>query len=131
MLQQFVNKYNVLLPQSVGKLEFLAKKFNAFFVKKIETVLVSIGLPNDLKLNDSHTTTLDTFHVFKLSHLKLLLAKFLNSTTLSDVIPTRLCKIVLTNSPDSFFAFYNLTVQTKYLPKSIQTRRRDGAPKEV
>ena len=59
----------------LGEPECLAKKFHAFFVKKIETVISSIPLTNCLKLNNSHTTTLDTFKVFALSDLKLLLPK--------------------------------------------------------
>ena len=61
MLQQLLGKNNVVPPQSLGEPECLAKKFNAFFVKKIETVLVSIPLTNGLKMNNSHTTTLETF----------------------------------------------------------------------
>ena len=51
MLQQLLGKNN-LLPQSLGEPECLGKKFNAFFVKKIETVLFSLLLTNGLKLND-------------------------------------------------------------------------------
>ena len=40
MLQQLLGRNNVL-PQSLGEPECLANKFNAFFVKKIEAVLVS------------------------------------------------------------------------------------------
>ena len=61
MLQQLLGKNNVVLPQSLGEPECLAKKFNAFVVKNIETVLVSIPLTNGLELNNSHTTTLDAF----------------------------------------------------------------------
>ena len=70
MLQQLLGKNNVVLPQSLGELECLAKKFNAFFVKKIEAVLVSLPLTNGLELNDSHTTTLDNFQVFTLIDLQ-------------------------------------------------------------
>ena len=61
MLQQLLGKNNVVLPQSLGEPECLAKKFNASFVKKIETVLVSIPLTNCLKLNNSHKTTWTLF----------------------------------------------------------------------
>ena len=70
-------------------------------------MLVSIPLTNGLKLNNSHTITLDTFHVFTLSDLKLLLPNISNSTAPNDAIPTSLCKIVLTNSPDYFIALIN------------------------
>ena len=51
MLQQLLGKNKIVLPQSLGELECLAKKkFNFFFVKKIETVLVSIPLTNGLNL---------------------------------------------------------------------------------
>ena len=103
MPQQLLGK-NVFLPQSLAGPECLAKKFNAFFVKKIEAVLASILLTNGLKLNNSHTTTLDTSQVFTLSDLKLLLPKFLNSSAPNDIIPLKLCKIVLKNSPDYFIA---------------------------
>ena len=61
MLQQLLGKNKVVLPQSLGEPECLAKKFSAFFVMNIETVLVSIPLTNGLELNISHTTTLDAF----------------------------------------------------------------------
>ena len=72
------------------------------------------------KLIDSHTTSLDIFHVFTLRDLKLLLTIISNSTAPSDVIPTRLCKIVLTNSPDYFIALINLTLQTRYFPNQFK-----------
>ena len=109
MLQQLLGKNNVVLPQSLGEPECLANKFNAFFVKKIEAVLVSPPPMNDLEFVDSHTTTLDSCQVFTLSNLHLLLPKILNSMAPSDVIITRLCKIVSTNSPDYFIALINLT----------------------
>ena len=111
MLQQLLGKNNVVLPQSLGEPECLANKFNASFVKKIEAVLVSLPPTNGLELIDSHTTTLESFQVFTLSKLQLLVPKILNSTAPSDVIPTRLCKIVLTNSPDYFIALINLTLR--------------------
>ena len=90
MLQQLLGKNIVVLPLSLGEPECLAKKFNAFFVKEIETVLVSIPLTNGLELNNSHTTTLYASQVFTLSNLKLLLPEILNSTAPNDVILTRL-----------------------------------------
>ena len=124
MLQQLLGKNNVL-PQSLGEPECLAKKFNDFFIKKIEAVLVSLPLTNGLELNESHTTILDKFQVFTLSDLQLLLPKISNSTTPSDVIPTRLCKIVLTNCVNQFNS------SDRILSKSIQTRSREAAHKEV
>ena len=120
MLQQLLEKSYVVLPQSLGEPACLAKKFNAFFVKKIGAVLVSIPLTNSLKLNNSHKTTLDTFQVLTLSDLKLLPPKMSNNTAPNDVIPTRLCKIVLTNSPDYFIALINLTLQTGYFPNQFK-----------
>ena len=96
---QHLGKHNAVLPQSLGEPECLANKFNAFFVKKIEAVLVS--LPPTHGFTTSNTT----------SKLQLILPKISNSTAPSDVIPTRLCKIVLTNSPDYFIASINLTLQ--------------------
>ena len=64
MLKQLLGKNNVLLPQSLGEPECLAKKFNAFFVKKIETALISLPLIEQFKFEYSHTTTPDTFQVF-------------------------------------------------------------------
>ena len=83
-------------------------------------MLVSISQTNDLKLNNSHTTTLDAFQAFTLSDLKLLIPKISNSTAPNDVIPTRLCKIVLTNSPDYIIALFNLTHQTGYIPNHFK-----------
>ena len=114
MLQQLLGKNNVVLPQSLGEPECLANKFKAFFVKKIAAVLVSKPPKNALEQIDSHTITLVSFQVFALSKLQLLLPKISNSTAPSDVIPTRLCKIVLTNSPDYFIALINLPLQTGY-----------------
>ena len=85
-------------------------------LKKIETVLISIPLTNGLKLNNSHTTTLDAFQVFTLSELKLLYQRIPNSTAPSVVIQTRVCKFAFTNSPDYFIALNNLTLQTVYFP---------------
>ena len=130
MLQQLLGKINVVLPQSLGEPECLANKFTAFF-KKIEAVLVSLPPTNGLELIDLHTTTLESFQVFTLNKLQLLLPKISNSTAPSDLIPTRLCKIVLTNSSDYFIALINLTLQTGYFPKSIQTRSREAAHQEV
>ena len=96
----------------------------------METVLVSILLTNVSKLIDLHTTTPDTFQVFTLSDLKLLLPKNSNSTAPSDVIPTRLCKIVLTNFPGYFIALNSLILR-KTRSKSIQRRRFEAAHKEV
>ena len=73
-----------------------------------------------LKLNSSHTTTLDTFQALTLSDLKFLLQKILNSTAPNDVIPTRLRQIVLTNSPDYFIAWINFTMQTGYYPNQFK-----------
>ena len=109
MRQQLLGKNNVVLPQSLGEPECLANKCNALFVKKLGAVLVSLPQTNGLELNDSHTTTRDSFHVFTLSNLQLLLPKISNSRAPSDVIPTRLCKIVLTNSSDYFIALIILT----------------------
>ena len=109
MRQQLLGKNNVVLPQSLGEPECLANKFNALFVKKIEAILVSLPPTNGLELNDSHTTTLDSFQVFTLSNLQLLLQKISNCTAPSDVVPTSLCKIVLTNSSDYFIALIILT----------------------
>ena len=50
MLQQLLWKSIVFLPQSLGEPECLAKKSNASFAKKIETVLVSIPLKNGFKI---------------------------------------------------------------------------------
>ena len=75
MLQQLLGKNKIVLPQSLVEPECLPKKFNALFVKKIETVLVAIPLTDDLKLSNLHKTTLDTFQVFTLSDLRLLLSK--------------------------------------------------------
>ena len=61
MLQQLLGKNNVVLPQSLGEPECLAKMFNACVVNKIGAVLVSTPLTNGLKLNNSYTTTLDTY----------------------------------------------------------------------
>ena len=118
MQQQLLGKNNVVLPQSLGEPECLANK--AFFVKKIEAVLVSIPPKNALESIGSHTTTLVSFQVFALSKLQLLLPKISNSTAPSDVIPTRLCKIVLTNSRDYFIALINLTLQTGYFPNQFK-----------
>ena len=71
-------------------------------------------------MNESHTTLLDKFQVFTLSILQLLLPKISNSKAPSDVIPTSLCKIVLTNSPDYFIALINLTVQTGYFSNQFK-----------
>ena len=57
ILLQLIEKNNVVLPQSLGEPECLAIKINAFFVKKIEAVLVPLPPTNDLELIDSHTTT--------------------------------------------------------------------------
>ena len=75
MLQQLLGENIVVLPQLRGEPECPAKNFNAFFVKKIEAVLVSLPPTNGLELKDSHTTTLDSFQVFTLRKLKLLLPK--------------------------------------------------------
>ena len=83
-----MGKNNIVLPQSLGEPESLAKKFNAFFVKKIEIAFFLIPITNCLKMNNSHKTTLDTFQVFTLSNLKLLVPKNSNSTASNDVIPT-------------------------------------------
>ena len=120
MLQQLLGKNNAVLPQSLGEPECLAKNFNAFFVKKIEAVLVSLPLTNGLELNDSHTTTRDNFQVSTLSYFHLLLPKITNSTVPSDVFPTRLSKIVLTNSPDYFITLINLTLQKGYFPNQFK-----------
>ena len=48
MLQQLLGK-NVVLQQSLGEPECLVKNFNAFIFKKIEAVLVSLPLTNDLE----------------------------------------------------------------------------------
>ena len=85
----------------------------------MKTMLVSIPLTNGLKLHNSHTTTLEIFQVFTLSDLNLLLAKFLNSKAPNDM-PTRFCKIVLTNSPDYFIALNNLALQTGYFPNQFK-----------
>ena len=60
-------KKNVVLLQSLGEPECLANRFNAFFVKKTEAVLVSPPPMNGLELIDSHTTTLESFQIFTLS----------------------------------------------------------------
>ena len=86
---------------------------------------------NSLKSNDSLTTILKTFQVITRSDLKTLLSKILNSIAPSDVIPTRLCKIGLTDSPDYFIALINLTLKTGYFSWSIQTRRREASHHEV
>ena len=52
--------------------------------------------------------------------MQLLLPKISNSTAPSDIIPTRLCKIVLTNSPDYFIALSNLTLHTGYFPNQFE-----------
>ena len=122
MRLQILGKNNVVLPQSLGEPECLANKFNALFVKKTEAVLVSLPPTNGLELNDSLTTTLDSFQVFTLSNLQLLLPKISNSTAPSDVIPTRLCKIVLTNSPEYFIALIILILHTGYFPKQFKQR---------
>ena len=80
---------------------------------------VSILVTNGLKLNNSHTITL-RLQVFTLSDLKLLLPKISNSTAPNDVIPTSLCKIVLTNSPDYFISLIILTLQTGYFPNQFK-----------
>ena len=46
MLQQLLGKNNAVLPQALGEPECLAKKFNAFFVNKMEAVLISLPLTN-------------------------------------------------------------------------------------
>ena len=120
MLRQFLKKNSVVLPEPLGEPECLAKKFNAFFVEKIETVLFSLPLTDDLELNDSHITNLDKFQVFTLTDLQLLLTKISNSTAPSDVIPTRLCENVLTNSPEYLIALINLTLQTGYFPNQFK-----------
>ena len=61
-----------------------------------------------------------TIKVFTLSYLKLLLPKILNSTAPSGEIPTRLCKILLTNSPDYFIALINFNLQTGYFPNQFK-----------
>ena len=38
----------------------------------------------------------------------------------NDVIPTRLCKIVLTSSPDYFIALISLILQTGYFPNQFK-----------
>ena len=78
-----------------------------------KAVLVSLPLTISLELNNSHTSTLDNFQVFTQSNLQLLLPRIL-----SDVIPTRLCKIVLTNGSDSFIALIILTLQ--YFPNQLK-----------
>ena len=87
---------------------------------KKETLLVSMLLMNGLKLIDSHITTLDIFQVFILSDLKLILPKISNSTAPRDLIPTRLCKTVLTNFPDYVIATINLILQTRYFPNQLK-----------
>ena len=68
------------MPQSLGDPECLSNKFNAFFVNKIEAILVSLPPTNGLELIDSHTTTtLESFQIFTLSKLQLLLPKISNS----------------------------------------------------
>ena len=52
--------------------------------------------------------------------MQLFLPKISNSTAPNDVIPTRLCKIVLTNSPDYFIALINLTLKTGYFPNQFK-----------
>ena len=71
-------------------------------------------------MNESRATILDKIQVFTLSNLQLILPKISNSTAPSDVIPTRLCKIVLTNSPDYFIALINSTLQTGYFPNQFK-----------
>ena len=62
MMHQLLGK-NIVFPlQSLGEPECLANKFNAFFDKKIEAVLVSQPPTSGLELIDSHTTTLESFH---------------------------------------------------------------------
>ena len=71
MLQQLLEKNNAVMPQLLGEPECLANKFNAFFVKKIETVLAPIPLTYCLKLHNSHTTTLDFFSTFYTERFKI------------------------------------------------------------
>ena len=61
MLQQILGKNKIVRPQSLGEPECLAKNFYAFFVKKIETVLVSITIANCFILKNSRTVILETF----------------------------------------------------------------------
>ena len=75
-----------------------------------------------------HIQLLDTFLVSTMSDFKLLL-KFSNSTAAIDVIPTRLCKFILTNSPDYFIALINSPDRVIFKP--IQTRCREAAHEEV
>ena len=112
MLQQILGKNIIVLPQSLGELECQANKFNALFFKKIEAFLVSLPPTKGLELTDSHTPTLESFQVFTLIKLQLLLPKISNTTASTDVIPTRLCKIVLTNYPDHFIALINSILKT-------------------
>ena len=71
MLQQLLDKSNAIMPQLLGEPECLANKFNAFFVKKMETVLAPIPLTYGLKLNNSHTTTLDFFSTFYIEQFEI------------------------------------------------------------
>ena len=75
---------------------------------------------NGSKLIYSHITTLDIFQLFILSDLKLILPKISNSTAPRDLIPTRLCKIVLKNFPDYVIALINLILQTRYFPNQFK-----------
>ena len=75
---------------------------------------------NGLKLNDSHTTILDTFQVFALTVMKLLYQKF--PTVRHRVMSYQLgdAKIVLTNASDYFIALIILTLQTGYFPNQFK-----------
>ena len=53
MLQPLLGK-KVVLPQSLGETECLAKKINALFVSKIETALISLPITSVIELKDSH-----------------------------------------------------------------------------
>ena len=73
-----------------------------------------------MKFSNSDTTTLDAFTVFTLSNLKSLLPKISKSIEANDVVPTRLCKIVLTSSPDYFIALIKFTLQKGYFQNQFK-----------
>ena len=122
---------NAVLPQSLGEPECLARKLNAFFVKKIEAVLFSLHLTNGLELNDSHTITLEIFQFLLLSALQLLLGKISNNTAPNDVKPMRLCKNCFDKLSRLLHCFNQFHSPHRILSQSIQTRTRETAHKEV
>ena len=67
--------FNAFFIKKIEAVLVLEKSFNAFFILKIEAVLVSLPLTNGVELNNSHTTTMDKIQVFTLSGMKLLLPK--------------------------------------------------------